>query len=407
MLLFMLQSLVILVATSTCAWLCRKMRQPAVVGEITGGLLLGPLVFGHIAQHLQASVFPPQSLSWIETLSRVGLVAFLLLIGAELDLSTLRQRRTSVISITAGSVLLPFLSGLLVSPFLWQRFAARGGFVVFALFVGTATSITALPVLASILRDLKQNGRPLPAKVSSIALLCASLNDVLAWCVLAVILSLLHRDDHGVGLLWRLTALLLYLAVTLIGVRRLLRVLSAYSATCCLIAAVLFAWASAQITDLLGLHLFFGAFLAGVCVPRSGSGHLVKQLHRVLRPITRFTMPLFFALTGLRLQRDLFQFNGWVSLLLIFAIAIIGKVVGAAGAARWVGFSWSEAGQMGVLLNTRGLVELIVLTVGYREGVLNPNLFTLFVLMALGTTAVTAPVLGIIERSKMSERCST
>ena len=393
----------ILMITSGCGWLLRRLGQPTVVGEITGGLLLGPLVFGQIAPTLHARLFPVSGLSALQTLSQVGLVLFLFMIGAELELDAIRRNVRTVAATTAGSMLLPFAFGVAVAPLLWHRFASLRGFPAFAFFVGIAMSITALPVLASLLRERAQSGRAERDECSSIALLSASVNDLLGWCALSSMLILLHGTGGLRVLATHLGLLLLFVAAMLFVLRPLLRWLAStlpFWITGMLL--VLVAFLSSQVTEGLGLHAFAGAFLAGLCVPRSPDERLTQLMQNSLRPVIRFTLPFFFALTGLRMQPGLFRAGGMVYLLLVVALAVTGKIVGAAVMARSSGLQWYEALRIGLLLNTRGLVELIVLDVGYREGVLDAGLFTLFVLMALLTTAMTAPLLDLHHRLAVS-----
>ncbi len=400
LLLFLAQLLTVLAVTYGCGRLLRRLGQPAVVGEIAGGLLLGPLVLGALAPRLQAALFPAASFGALETLSRIGLVLFLFAIGAELHIAAIANNRRRVAAITAGSVLMPFALGLAVAPLLWRRFGGSGGLLAFSLFAGVALSITALPVLASMLRDRERTGRAVPQETAAMALLSASVNDVLGWCVLAVVLAVAKRDTGWSAVSVRMGWLLLfvtgmlYLVRPLLGrlLRRLERFTAPWAAGLVLVAV---AFASSGVTERLGLHAFFGAFLAGLCVPRNAEGqNVLTATRKWLDPAVQWTLPVFFALTGLRLQPGLFRAGGLLYLLLIVAVAVTGKIAGAAGMARWSGMPWREAGRVGVLLNTRGLVELIVLNVGYREGLLTAALFTLFVLMALLTTAMTAPLLN-------------
>lgn len=393
----LMQMSVVLAVTSGCGWLLQRVGQPGVVGEIAGGLLLGPLVLGQVAPHWSAALFPAGSFGPLETVSRVGLVLFLFVIGAELDTEAIRRKARSVVAITAGSVLLPFALGLGVAPLLWHRFAAGGSFYGFVLFAGIAMSITALPVLASLLRDREANGRPVPDESAAVALLSAAANDAVGWCVLAVILALLHGSGSLGGVAIHISGLLVFVGAMLLLVRPLLRlVLDRVPRWFAELLVVVLAFASSSSTEWLGVHAFFGAFLAGLCVPRGTAHH---SLFGWWQPVIRVTLPVFFALTGLRMQPGLFRRDGLLWLLLIVAVAVSGKLCGAAGAARWTGMPWRQAAMIGVLLNTRGLVELIVLNVGLKAGILNASLFTLFVHMALITTAMTAPLLNLLPQT--------
>ena len=395
----LVEILIVLAFTFGCGRLTRRLSQPTVVGEIAGGLLLGPLVFGRIAPALQARVFTVNAEDALHTLSRIGLVLFLFLIGAELDLSAIRHRKRVVSAITAGSMLLPFAFGLAVAPQLWRRFPSSHGFTAFALLTGTAMSITALPVLASVLRERAASGHPEQQDTASIALLSASVNDALGWCVLSVLLVLVHRTGGWSAVVINLCCLSLFVAAMLYLMRPLLQRLLSVLPTWLMGAVVLvLAFSSARLTEKFGVHPFCGALLAGLCTPRSANNSFLLWMQRTFHPVIRLTLPLFFALTGLHMQPGVFQRSGLLSLVVIVVVAVTGKILGATTMARLSGLQMQQAWRLGLLLNTRGLVELILLDVGYREGIFTAALFTLFVLMALLTTGMTGPLLNLHEK---------
>ncbi|AEU38821.1 cation:proton antiporter [Granulicella mallensis] len=408
LLLPVLQVAAILCVTSLCGYALQRLRQPRVVGEIAGGLLLGPLAFGHLFPATFAALFPATHLQALETVSNIGLVLFLFLSGAELDLATIRGNRRSTLAILLGNVGLPFALGAAVSPMLRARFGRpHVSPLGFLLFTGIAMSITALPVLARIIEERKSTRLRIDPSTATTALICAATNDLLAWSLLALALNLTHsqQPDHNLaatGL--RLLALLAYLAVMLLLVRPLAKRLLVRSSSpriaFWLPGAVAFAFLSARITEALGVHAFFGAFLAGICIPLTSSdaAPLEQAFRKTFRPITWIALPVFFAMTGLRMQPGTFSLGSMEWFALILVLAVTGKIGGAIFAARATGMQWKMSTQIGILLNTRGLVELIVLNVGYKEGVLTPLLFTLFVLMALVTTAMTVPLLDLSER---------
>ncbi len=390
----------ILLITNLCGWVASRVGQPRVVGEIAGGLLLGSLVFGSLFPGASAVLFPPLGLHGLEVVSNVGLVLFLLLIGAELDLEAARQGRKAWIAITAGSVAVPFVLGIVVSPLLLARFGTAGeSRIGFALFAGIAMSITALPVLARIVQERSGTVRAVDAATATVALVCAAANDLLAWSLLAVTLTLIHGGGVAETLV-RLVMLVGYVGLMLLVVRplagRLVSLRQGPKIWAWVAGMVAVAFLSARITEALGVHAFFGAFLAGVCVPRVQP--LEKALDRLLQPVVHVTLPVFFAMTGLRMQREMFSGSGLGWLAVVLLVAVAGKIGGAALAAKGSGMPWRKAGEIGVLLNTRGLVELVVLNIGYKEGILSPLLFTLFVLMAVVTTAMTVPLLNVLER---------
>jgi Kef-type K+ transport system membrane component KefB len=397
--LLLLQLAAILIITNLCGALCARLRQPRVVGEITGGLLLGPLALGHLLPSLSALVFPPARLHPLEVVSNISIVLFLFLIGAELDLTAARHNRGASLAITIGSIALPFALGAALSPFLLTRFGTpHASPLGFLLFVGIAMSITALPVLARIIQERSKRATSVAPTIASTALIVAAANDLLAWSLLAVTLTLIHNNAIA-ATAFRLLLLAAYLVIMLFVVRPLLSRLSAATQSppvwLWLLGMVAIAFLSARITESLGVHAFLGAFLAGTCVPNTP---LKSALHQRLQPAIQITLPIFFALTGLRMQREMFSSRGWSWLAIILLVAVTGKVGGAMLAARGSGMPWKPALQIGILLNTRGLVELIALNIGYKEGIFSPALFTLFVLMALITTAMTGPCFDLSSR---------
>jgi len=397
--LLLLQLAAILIITNLCGALCARLGQPRVVGEITSGLLLGPLALGHLLPSLSSLVFPPSRLHPLEVVSNIGIVLFLFLIGAELDLTAARQNRGASLAITIVSIALPFALGAAISPFLLARFGTQHASTLgFLIFVGIAMSITALPVLARIIQARSKKPNSVDPAIASTALIAAAANDLMAWSLLAVTLTLIHNDALA-ATASRLMLLAGYVIIMLFVVRPLFSRLSAATqgqpVWPWLLGMVAFAFLSAHITQYLGVHAFLGAFLAGTCAPGTS---LKSILHQRLQPAIQTTLPIFFALTGLRMQREMFSSSGLGWLATIVLIAVTGKLGGAMLAARGSGMPWKPALQIGILLNTRGLVELIALNIGYTEGIFSPVLFTLFVLMALITTAMTGPCFDLSSR---------
>jgi Kef-type K+ transport system membrane component KefB len=403
--LFVIQLAVILAMTRGCGWLLARVGQPRVVGEIAGGVLLGPLGFGHLLPVSFGMLFPPGRLHPLEVVSQIGLVLFLFVIGSELDLNEVRQNRRATFAITVGSIGLPFVLGVGLSPLLLARFGMpQISRVIFVLFVGIAMSITALPVLARILEDRRRSGRGIESATAANALVCAAVDDVLAWFLLAVTLTLLHGSQGLLPIFLRLVTLAGYIGAMLFLVRPLMGYLldrrRGSPLWLWLAGMVGFAFLSAQVTDMLGIHAFFGAFLAGICVPRRTlrGVTLSDTLRRPLQWMIGFALPVFFVMTGLRMQREMFDRSGLEWLAVVLVAAVVGKIGGAMLGARVGGMRWYVTIRIGILLNTRGLVELIALNVGYKEGILSPLLFTVFVLMAMITTAMTVPLLALSER---------
>lgn len=398
MTLLLIQMSVVLAVTLVCGWLARKLGQARVIGEIIGGILLGPSVLGRISPHASSALFPSASLHSLDMLSTVGLILYLFLIGMELDYEQLSsQRKTALIS-SATSIFVPFFVGALLAHSLRIRFAPHGiGRVPFVIFLGIAMSITAFPVLARILEERRLQATPL----GTTAIMCAAVDDVVAWLLLAVALALIGADGGSASLPIRLAGLGGYLLLMLGVVRPLaaravkMRKKPGLSLELLgvMVAGTL---ASAAATEWIGIHPLFGAFLAGVCFPRVPDWQ--HALRNQLDMITSvLLLPLFFALTGLRTRLDLLNNAAmwwWSGIVLVGAV--FGKMGGAALAARWTGQSWRNAAALGALLNTRGLVELVVLNIAYNVGAFSPTLFTMLVVMALVTTMITMPILNLL-----------
>ncbi len=378
----------------------RRLHQPAVIGEVFAGILLGPSLFGRIAPELINGIFSPQLLSGLAAIANLGLIFYMFLVGLELDLRSVSKRVHAAVGISHASILLPALLGGGLAFALYPRFAPPGvRFLPFGLFLALAMSITAFPVLARLLKELQMTQSPL----GSLALACAAVDDVTAWCLLAIVVAV--SGTAGMGLLMTVLGSATFIAAMLLVARPLLaRWLESPNAqdpegvTRLGPLAVLVAVA-AMVTERIGIHALFGAFLVGVCVPRNAK--LIKMIEERLSGLLHAVLlPIFFALSGLRTQVGLV--NGseqWLILGAVIVLACAGKMGGTVVAGRLSGMSFRDAAAVGVLMNTRGLMELIVLNVGLDLGILTPMLFTLFVLMALATTVMAAPLFRWIARS--------
>jgi Kef-type K+ transport system membrane component KefB len=396
MALLLIQMTTVLLVALFCGWAARKLGQAGVIGEIIGGILIGPSVFGRVAPQASAALFPPNSLGAFEVLSTVGLILFLFLIGSEVDLEHLRQQKRTAIFASGISILLPFTMGAVAANSLRIRFAPDViGSTAFVLFLGISMSITAFPVLIRILEDRRMISTPL----GTTALMCAAVDDVSAWVLLAVALTLIPHSGASMALSSRLICLCVYVVVMLGVIRPFGKWLVkrrtvdrvSYEHLGIVVAFVL---TSAAATEAIGVHPLFGAFMAGVCFPR------LEPLQKFLRAriymiVSVLLLPLFFALTGMRTRLDMLNsVSIWLWTALILAIAIAGKMGGSVLAARWTGQSWRDSVALGALLNTRGLVELIVLNIAYNAHVFSQTLFTMLVVMALITTMMTTPILN-------------
>lgn len=397
---FLMQLLVVLCIAKGAGWLLRRLGQPAVIGEMAAGLLLGPLLLGAVWPEGQAWLFAPESLGTLGLVSQLGVLMFLFVAGAELELSTLQGRRSLAVLVSHAGIALPFLCGVLLAFALHAGHAPAGvGFGSFALFMGVSLSITAFPVLLRILTDRGIAHTDL----GRIAIACAALGDASAWCLLAVIVATVQSTGWGgaaislVGTLV-LAAAVLALARPWISRREIRPELEGRS----LIWLLLLALACALVTELLGIHALFGAFLAGIAV--SGNARLRQLLIERVEPLAiSLLLPLFFAMTGLRLRVDGWQSSDLLLGAVVIAVATLGKGVGTWLAARSAGMPQTQALRLGALMNTRGLMELIVLNLGYELGLIGDRLFAVLVVMALVTTAMTGPLLDLIERRAARE----
>jgi Kef-type K+ transport system membrane component KefB len=396
LLLLILQILVILSVARLVGWLFRKIRQPQVVGEMAAGILLGPSLLGLVAPGFYELLFPAESLGYLNAISQVGLLVFMFLIGLELDLNILRGRGRTTFVTSQVSIIVPFVSGILLAVFLYPRLSAEEvPFYIFAMFIGTAMSITAFPVLARILSERKM----LRTHLGAVAIACAAVDDVTGWILLAVVM-LLARSSETILPLWAtIVGLAIYLGIMLFPMRRLMCWLEDYyhergQVTQGILALVLlFALASAWSTEFLGIHALFGAFVAGVIMPRHhGFVHAITEKLNDFTVV--FLLPLFFAYTGLRTSVGLLNSPElWLYCGIIILVAVVGKFSGGSLPARATGMAWRDAWALGALMNTRGLMELVLLNIGLDIGLITPTLFTMLVIMALATTFMTSPVL--------------
>jgi Kef-type K+ transport system membrane component KefB len=383
------QIVTILIAARAAGWLFRRIGQPAVVGEMAAGILLGPSAMGWLAPRFSRALFPPAGLDALSALSNIGLVLFLFLVGLRLNLSHLREEGRLALVTSNVSVLVPFAMGAALGRFLYPRLPhGQASLLAFALFLGAAMSVTAFPVLARILRE-----RGLEAtRLGAVAIACAAVDDVTAWLILAGIIAFVRSGTPGQRpLLEVLGYLAVYLAAMWLGVRRIARAWEGAALTRVLLVTFL----SSLATEWLGVHALFGAFVAGVAMPKRLE--FTETVARQIEPLTvELLLPLFFTLTGLRTRIGLV--DGWAMwgvCLGIVAVAVAGKWGGGMVAARAMGMRWKDASALGILMNTRGLVELVILNIGLDLGILSPAMFSMMVVMALVTTFMTSPLLSL------------
>jgi Kef-type K+ transport system membrane component KefB len=385
----------ILLVSRTLGLATKWLGQPLVIAEVLAGIVLGPSVLGLIWPEAMHALFPASSMPVLKMLSQVGLVLFMFLVGLELDPKLLKGRTHSSVAISYTSILLPFGLGALAAWWLHDEYAPAGvSFTSFVLFLGAAMSITAFPVLARILSERKL----LDSRVGAIAIACAAVDDVTAWCILAFVVAVARAQGIGQAF-WTTGFAIVFIVVMVFLVRPFLkrvgnRVMSRDGLTQTVVAFVLLALiASSAVTELIGIHALFGAFLFGATLPKEG--RLAEALADKFETIAVvLLLPLFFAYSGLRTEIGLVnQPHQWLVAIALIAIATGGKFGGSAIAARLTGLRWREASAIGILMNTRGLMELIVLNMGMDLGVISPTMFTMLVMMALVTTVATTPVL--------------
>ncbi len=381
----------------------RFLHQPAVVGESAAGILLGPSCLGAVAPDLASILFPANILEHLRMVASIGIVLFMFLVGLELDVSVLRGKARATLAVAHASILVPFSLGALLSLLLYPRYSHHGvPFTVFALFVGTSLSVTAFPVLVRILAD-----RGLQAtRLGVTAISCAAVNDATAWCLLALVSSV---ASARLGEALRTIALTVAFVIVMwrvvqpIGKRLAASVERSKGESLVPFAFTLAGlFLSAAVTEAVGVHALFGAFAFGVCLPHDGrmAAQLRARLHDL---VIVLLLPVFFAFMGLRTRLGLVSSTADVAVcVLIIAVASLGKIAGSYVAARYSGQSHADAFALGVLMNTRGLMELIVLNAGLEMGVLSPTLFAMLIVMTLVTTFATSPILTWMHRGQLA-----
>jgi len=405
--LLLVQIAVVVIAARGVGLLFRRIGQPQVMGEMVAGILLGPSLLGWVAPALSARLFPPASLGFLNSISQVGLLVFMFLVGVELNPRLLRGRGHTALVTSHASIVVPFFLGSLLALRLYPRLSdASVTFTGFALFMGAAMSVTAFPVLARILTERGL----MRTRVGAVAVACAAVDDVTAWCILAVVVAIVRAPSGALPVWATVAGSAAFVALMVLGVRRALALLERRyqhngRVTQDMLGVILLVvLASAWATETLGVHALFGAFLAGAVMPK-GEG-FVHALTGKLEDVTVvLLLPLFFAFTGLRTHIGLVEgAEMWGYCGLIVLVAVAGKFGGSAVAARMTGMSGREAAAIGALMNTRGLMELVILNIGLDIGVISPALFAMMVLMALATTFMTSPLLELVYPARMIRR---
>jgi len=399
----LLQVIVIMVATRAVGTLFAWFGQPPVIGEMAAGILLGPSLLGWLWPQAFSFVFPQESMGFLQLLSQIGVCLFMFVVGMELELSGLRRNTDKILLISHASIMFPFLLGSVAALYLYPQYAAPGASLpAFTLFMGIAMSITAFPVLVRILeaRGIAKTS------LGATAITCAAVGDATAWGILAFVVAI-ARATGLLSTIFSLGLVVLFVALMLWTVRpRLLhwlgleRTRDFLPGRGAIAAALLIMTTSALATEVIGIHALFGAFLAGVIMPRK-KNFLDYVVVRLENFGSLFLLPLFFAFSGLRTHVGLLNgTTSWLVCLAIIGIAAVGKLGGTMVSARLTGLDWKNAFSLGALMNTRGLVELVALNIGYDLGILSPSIFSMMVLMALLTTFLTSPLLSLAEHMK-------
>ena len=401
---------VIIVLARLMGRLAVKLGQPAVVGEIIAGILLGPTLLGALPGDLDTRLFPPDVKPFLNVLAQLGLVLFMFLVGLEVDLTFIRGRERIAASVSVASILLPFSLAILLAGYLHGHHDVVGDntvdFLGFALFLGVAMSITAFPVLARILAE--RNMHRVPTGV--LALACAAVDDVLAWSLLAVVVAIVSASSFT-GVLQILALSILFALVMFLLVKPALRrLVTAYERfgrlTPDMLALVLVGiLTSAWVAEEIGVHFIFGAFVFGVVMPRQNAAKLTHEITDRLEQVSvLLLLPVFFVITGSDVDIGAIGLTGLGELALILLVAITGKFLGAFAAARAQRVPRRQATALGVLMNTRGLTELVILTIGVQLEVLDDEMFTLMVIMAVVTTVMTTPLLNVVYPQRVLDR---
>jgi Kef-type K+ transport system membrane component KefB len=377
----------------------RYLHQPPVIGEMVAGLALGPSVLGAISPAAYDFLLPASTAPYVSVISKVGVVLFMFLVGLDLDLKLLRGQTHTAIAISHASIIFPFVLGAGLALSMYPLYSSHDvSFTVFSLFLGVSMSVTAFPVLARILVDRRVQHTPLGAA----ALACAAVDDATAWSLLAFVAAVATSQVGDAA--WTVGLVLCYVAVMVFVVRPLAsRFVEreqrsqeplSHTAFAIVLTALLL---SAVATEAIGIHALFGAFLLGAILPNKG--RLPDQIRaRLVDVVLVLFLPSFFAFTGMRTQIGLLDSaRDWWVCGLVILVATLGKFGGTFCASRLTGLGWRQSAMLGTLMNTRGLMELIVLNLGLDMKVITPTVFTMMIIMAIVTTFATTPVLRLLQ----------
>jgi Kef-type K+ transport system membrane component KefB len=393
------QIVMIILVARVFGWVFKKIGQPTVIGEIIAGIVLGPSLLGMYFPGFSAALFPVESLGNLKFLSQIGLILFMFVIGMELDIKVLKNKASEAVVISHASIVIPFALGIGLSYFVFNRFAPEGvQFLSFSLFMGIAMSITAFPVLARIVQEREIH----KTKLGAIVITCAAADDITAWCLLAVVIAIVKAGDF-ISSLYVISLASIYVLVMIFTVRPFLkRIGDLYGSKDSIgkpVLAIFFLLLilSSYATEVIGIHALFGAFMMGSIMPNISKFRMIF-IEKVEDVAVILLLPLFFVFTGLKTEIGLINDPYlWKVTGAIILVAVVGKFLGSALAAKFVGQNWKDSLTIGALMNTRGLMELIVLNIGLELKVLTPEVFTMMVIMALVTTFMTGPALDLIN----------
>ncbi|NAW50283.1 cation/H(+) antiporter [Elizabethkingia argentiflava] len=397
--LLLAQIITIIFAARIFGWICIKIKQPSVVGEMIAGVVLGPSLIGYHFPEFSNFLFPEASLGNLQFLSQIGLIFFMFIVGMELDLNILRKKTHEAVIISHASIIIPFALGIGLSYFIYQEFAPKGvAFSAFALFIAIAMSITAFPVLARIVQERNLQ----KTKLGAVVITCAAIDDITAWCILAAVIAIVKAGSFTSSIYVILMAIgYVFLMIKILRpfLKRIAELQTGKGIISKSIIAIFFLtlMISAYATEVIGIHALFGAFMAGAIMPENTKFRnlFIEKVEDISLVVL---LPLFFVFTGLRTHINLLNSpHLWETAGFIILTAVTGKFIGSALTSRFMRLSWKDSLTIGALMNTRGLMELIVLNIGYDLGVLSQEIFTIMVIMALFTTFMTGPLLNLIN----------
>jgi Kef-type K+ transport system membrane component KefB len=395
----LLALVVVIVAARICGAICKRIHQPPVIGEVIAGILLGPSLLGQISPATMHYILPPSIAPYLAVIAQIGVILFMFLVGLELNVGQLRHRTHATVAISHASILVPFVLGSMLALWIYPKLSTSDvPFTIFALFLGVSLSVTAFPVLARILTDRGMQ----KTRLGTVALTCAAVDDVTAWCMLAFVTAVARARVSDAMVTFILTGLYLVFMllvarpfiVRAVRAQELRNTVSQGEIAIVVVALLL----STLATEGAGIHAIFGAFLLGALIPHD-SRLALDLTHKLEDLVVVLFLPAFFAFTGMRTQIGLVHGTSqWVVCGVILAAASIGKFGGTFIAAKVTGFTSRDSASLGILMNTRGLMELIVLNLGLDLHIISPTLFAMLVLMAIVTTFATTPILHVLTR---------